>query len=138
MPLRGHRAHIKRMRALAGNAIVDEVSPALFAFGEMIQVEAQTSITRGSVSGKDHVPSKPGEPPNADTHDLSDKIETTQPAKLRVLVRSNSDHAMIEFPSSKVEERPYMRPARDKKRKAGTALVQKAVNRAVSKSRRSE
>ena len=138
MPMRGAKAHIRRLQALAGQKMVDEVGAALFAGGEMIQVEAQISITRGAVSGKDHVASAPGEAPNADTHDLSDKIATTQPAKTRVLVTSNSDHAMIEFPSSRVAARPYMRPARDKKRKEVKTLVEKAMSRVVKSSRRSD
>lgn len=138
MPLKGARAHIARLKALASPAAEKEIGRALFAGGELIQVEAQTSITRGAVSGKGHVASKPGEPPNADTHDLSDKIETTQPATLRVIVSSNSDHAGIEFGNSRVAARPHMRPARDKKKAEVKALVEQALGRVVKKSRRSD
>ena len=138
MPLKGARAHIRRLQALGSAGAEREIGKALFAGGELIQVEAQISITRGAISGKGHVPSKPGEAPNADTHDLSDKIETTQPATLRVLVSSNSDHAGIEFGNSRVEARPHMRPARDKKKGKVKTLVEQALGRVVKKSRRSD
>lgn len=118
--------------------MVDAVEKALFVGGELIQTEAQLSITRGAVSGKNHVPSAPGEPPNNDTGDLAGKIETTRSGPLRVRVTSNSDHAMIEFPTSKVAARPYMRPARDKMTPKVRALVARAVNKQVKASRRSD
>lgn len=138
MPMRGASAHIRRLQALAAES-EREVSAALFAGGEMIQVEAQRSITAGAVSGKAHVPSAPGEPPNNDTGVLANNIETTQPAKLRVRVTSSAGYsAGLEFGTSKVAARPFMRPARDKKKAEVKALVEKALGRAVRRSRRSD
>jgi hypothetical protein len=119
--------------------MVREVGKALFAAGEMIQVEAQISITAGAVSGKNHKPSAPGEPPNNDTGDLASKIETRQVAPLVVEVSSNSEHALpLEVGTSKMAARPSMGPARDAKRKEVTQLVRKAVDRAVKRSKSSE
>jgi len=136
MPLRGAKAQIRRLRILAGSTTEREIGAALFAAGEMIQVEAQRSITAGSVSGKGHVPSAPGEPPNNDSGVLADHIETTKPAALRVRVSSNAGYsAALEFGTGKMAARPFMRPARDKMKPEAQRLVQQALNRAVKRSR---
>lgn len=139
MPLKGARAHIRRLNALASATTEREVGAALFAAGELIQTEAQRSITAGAVSGRGHVASAPGEPPNNDTGTLANNIETTQPAQTRVLVTSNTAYsAALEFGTGKVAARPFMRPARDKNRDEAKRMVERALNRAVKRSRRSD
>lgn len=134
----GGKAHAARLRKLSGEAMVREVGKALFAAGEMIQREAQISITTGAVSGKKHQPSKPGEPPNNDTGVLANNIETTQVAPLVVEVGSNAPYAAaLEFGTSKMASRPYMAPARDAKKQEVVQLVRQAVDRAVRKSKSS-
>lgn len=133
MPMKGAKAHIRRLKALSGPRMSDAIGKALFAGGELIQTEAQISITRGAVSGKNHTPSPPGTPPNADTHHLSDNIETTQPSNELVEVRSNASYsARHEFGP---EGRKFMRPARDKKKREVRRLVEMAANRTVKSSR---
>lgn len=113
-------------------AVVREVGKALFAGAEAIAVEAQQSITRGSISGKNHVPSKPGEPPNNDSGVLAGNIEAALVEPLKAEVSSNAPYSVpLEYGTSKMAARPFMRPARDAKRREVTALVQKAVNRAL-------
>ena len=157
--LKGAKAHAARLKKLTGEDMVREVGKALFAAGEMIQVEAQVSITAGAVSGKNHKPSAPGQAPNNDSGVLANHIETNQVAPLVVEVSSNamgsstdggkfgpgrepsgrvSIAAALEFGTSKMAARPYMAPARDKKRKEVTQLVRKAVDRAVKRSKSSE
>ena len=139
MPMKGARAHVNRLRALASPEATRFIGAALFAGGELIQTEAQVSITRGSVSGKGHIPSKPGEPPNQNTGVLAGNIETTQTAPLVVEVSSNAPYsAPLEFGTSKMAARPFMRPARDKKRKEVVALVQQAMNHVVKSSKRTD
>lgn len=131
----GGKAHIARLKKLQGEAMVREVGKALFAGGEAIQVEAQISISAGSVSGAKHVPSAPGQPPNQDTGVLAGNIETNQVAPLVVEVSSSAPYAAaLEFGTSKMEARPYMGPARDAKRAEVTQLVRKAVDRAIKRS----
>lgn len=102
---------------------------ALFAAGERIQVEAQLSLTRGAVSGKNHVPSSPGEPPNQDTGVLGGNIETVMTGPLAVEVSSNAPYSSpLEFGTSRMAARPFMRPARDKEAQAARALMVRAVN----------
>jgi len=82
--------------------MIDAVERALFHGGELIQTEAQLSITRGAVSGKNHVPSKPGEPPKNDTGVLAGNIETTRAGKLLVRVTSKAPYsAALEEGSSR-------------------------------------
>lgn len=93
-----------------------QLTAALFAGGEEIQVEAQISITNGAVSGKGHVPSKPGKPPNQDTGVLAGNIGVRVARPLVVEVFSEAPYAaLLEFGTSKMAERPYLRPAGAKK-----------------------
>lgn len=139
MPMKGARAHIRRLQVLSGPTMTREIGAALFAGGELIETHAAQSITRGAASGKGHVPSKPGEAPKADTHVLDRAIETTQPGPLLVEVASNAPYsAPLEFGTSRMAARPFMRPARDAKRKEVRDLVQQAMNHVVKRSRRSD
>jgi HK97 gp10 family phage protein len=128
----GAREHGRRLaRAREVNrAIV----AALYTGGQMIEIEAENSITSGSVSGKNHVPSLPGQPPNADTRLLDTNIETTVQNRNRpeVHVSSNAPYASyLEFGTSKMAERPYMRPAARRHERAIGALVERAVSRII-------
>lgn len=128
----GGKAFSARLGRIQGPEMVRQVGAALFAAGQEIEVEAALSITRGAVSGRAHVASAPGEPPNADTHVLDRNIETVQVAPLKVEVSSNAPYAAaLEFGTSKMEERPYMRPAAARKRKEAIALVRAAVKKVV-------
>lgn len=96
----------------------------LFVSGQRIQVDAQISITTGAVSGAGHVASSPGEPPNADTHGLDSQIETTREAGEQIHVTSNAPYsAALEFGTSKMVERPFMRPALEKNRESITRTL---------------
>ena len=127
----------RRLDALSGREKVELVGRALFVGGDMLKAEAAHLITQGAVSGKSHVPSLPGEPPNEDTGLLRSRIEVNQVAPLRVQVSSNAPYAAaLEFGTSKMAERPYMRPATQRKRKEIVALVQKAVRLATKRKAR--
>lgn len=124
----GAKQRADKLRRMAGPEMVQRVGAALFAAGSMIEVAAAHSITEGAVSGKGHVPSRPGEPPMADTHVLDRSIETNQVGPLKVEVSANAPYAAaLEFGTSKMAERPYMRPAVAAKRKEVTELVRRAV-----------
>lgn len=130
--IRGAKEFSRKLQRIAGTGKEKRIGQALFVAGEAIQIDAQISITNGAVSGKGHVPSKPGDPPKADTHLLADNIETLQPAPLRVEVSSNAPYAVaLEFGTSKMAERPYMRPALAKNRKELVAQVQTVIARVL-------
>jgi HK97 gp10 family phage protein len=120
-----------RLQGLSGERAISLVGQALFAGGEEIRAEASHMITEGAVSGKNHVPSLPGQPPNEDTGTLRIHIENAQVAPLRVEVSSNAPYAAaLEFGTSRMAERPYMRPATARKRKDVVELVRRAVDQA--------
>lgn len=119
---------LKRLQGARGASRA--VARALYVAGQEIESEAERSITEGSVSGAGHVPSLPGEPPNRDTGHLDTNIETTIEAQNppTVHVTSHASYsAALEFGTSRMAERPFMRPAAEKKRKRATELVQSAV-----------
>lgn len=126
--VRGLDAHRRRLERLSGPEVDRVVGGRLFEGGELIQTHAQFLITEGSVSGKGHVRSLPGDPPNQEFGTLANNIETTQPKPLLVEVRANAEHsAPLEFGTSKMAARPFMIPAREAKRKEATNLVVEAV-----------
>jgi HK97 gp10 family phage protein len=120
-----HRARLRGMRTKA-----ERLGAAVFVASDKIKTEARLSITRGSISGKGHVVSRPGEPPNRDTGNLDTNIENTQTGPLKAEVRSKAKHAVpLEFGTSKMAERPYMRPAAKKVAPEMTDDIVVAVNR---------
>lgn len=133
MPVRGRQELNRAILKLADGDMVRNVGKALFHGAERIKVAAQLSITRGAVSGKNHVPSAPGQPPNQDTGVLADNIEAVMTGPLTAEVSSNAGYSRpLEYGTSKMAARPFMRPARDKEEKAVRALVAKAVEKALS------
>lgn len=128
MSVSGAKAHASRLKRMTAPQAVARVGKALFKAGLVIQNEAQLSITRGSVTGKRHVASRPGQAPNADTRVLDKNIETVAVAPLRVTVSSNAPYAIpLELGSSKMAARPYMRPAVAKKRVEVTRYIAAVV-----------
>lgn len=124
----GTKAYKAKLAAIRGPEMTKQVGAALFAAGQEIQVEAQLSITNGSVSGKGHVPSLPGEPPNNDTGVLANNIETRQVEPLLAEVSSNAPYAAaLEYGTVRMAERPYMRPAVAMKRDDVVNQVKEAV-----------
>lgn len=124
----GWKKHSARLKRLAGAE--PRILRALYALGQKIELDAELSITEGSVSGAGHVPSAPGEPPNADTRLLDSSIETTieSASPPRVLVTSNAPYsAAVELGTAKMVERPFMRPATKKNRAKGIRAVAAAV-----------
>lgn len=110
------------------------VAAALYEVGNAIEVEAERSITTNSVSGKFHVPSAPGSAPNRDTGLLDNNIDTViVPSRdPKVIVTSHAPYsAALEFGTSKMSERPFMRPATEKHRKDAAKRVAEVVNHII-------
>lgn len=121
-----HTDRLKRMQDV--NA---DVVRALYVAGQAIELEAERSITNGSISGKGHVPSSPGQPPNADTRLLDSSIETevVNASIPTVTVTSYAPYSSaLEYGTSRMAERPFMRPAVAKKRDDVTRMVGEAVS----------
>ena len=116
-PRKQLREALGRYRA---SAMVGAIVAALYEGADMIRSEAHRSISAGSVSGKGHKPSAPGEAPNRDTGTLQAHIEVSMPeppseGTIVARVTSSAPYAAaLEFGTSKMAARPYLRPARDK------------------------
>lgn len=126
----GAKKHSDRLNRMAKQT-AQKVLQALYVSGQQIEITAERSITEGSVSGAGHVPSAPGQPPNANTRLLDTSIETTIEARGNnpvVHVTSNAPYSSpLEFGTSKMAERPFMRPAAEKHRGDLTARVKNAT-----------
>jgi len=122
--------HLRRLRRMASPSGLRTLDRALFAGGERIATNAQIKITTGEVSGRQHVPSRPGDPPNQDTGLLANNIEVVSKEPLVVEVSSNAPYsAALELGTSRMAERPFMRPARDEEKPEVLRLVQRALGR---------
>ena len=133
----GREAHINRLKRLSGGEVVAAARRVLFVGSDMIRAEAFQSISRGSISGKGHVPSKPGEPPNRDTGVLQAGLENKLTGPLTAEVSSNAPYAgALERGTSKVAARHYMRPARDKKAPEIQRLFETEIGKLVKRSAR--
>lgn len=117
---KGADAVSKRLKRLANRGEVEKAAlRALYLIGQKIELTAEKSITEGSISGRGHVVSAPGSPPNADTRFLDSNIETTVAAQSppTVHVTSHAPYsAALEFGTSKMAARPFMGPATNKHR----------------------
>lgn len=110
--------------------MVREVGKAVYAAADYLSTEAALSITAGAVSGKNHVVSAPGEPPNEDTGGLSRSIRTDQTGPMKAETSANAPYAVpLEFGTSKMAARPFMGPAAQKTRPIAQKLVAAAVKR---------
>ena len=132
-PVRGIDRLVARFDRLSIPRMGAALGKALFATADAVAVDAAVSITAGSVSGKFHVPSSPGQPPNADTHMLDRGIIAELPSPLRATVTATAPYsAALEYGTSKMEERPYMRPAAAKNKdtlRDNIAAVVRQANR---------
>ena len=130
MPIKGLDKHLKHLRA--AKTAARDVVQGLYAAGSLIEADAERSITEGAVSGKHHVPSLPGQPPNEDTGHLRANIETeiiAGAAEPTVHVTSKARYAAyLEFGTSRMAARPYMRPATEKNREKVAGLVAEQVS----------
>lgn len=125
MSLRSHQARLRKMAQQAAPA----AARALYAGGQVIESIAEASITAGAVSGANHVPSAPGQPPNEDSGNLRRNIETEIGGPNLVTVTSYAGYSQaLEFGTSRMAARPFMRPAAERGRPEVTRLVGRAIS----------
>ena len=112
--------HGARLAKLARARVIPALGNVLEEGAQAIAEDAANSIRANSISGPGHIPSLPGQAPNADTHDLDQSIHTGELIEtedsVRASVIADSDHAWIERGGSNMEPRPYMEPAVERAR----------------------
>lgn len=129
----GAKAHAARLKRIRGPRMIGEVGKAIEVAADYLTAEASNLITTGSSGGQNggkhqHIASSPGDPPNEEFGDLRSGLKTVRTGPLTAESQSTAGHAVpLELGTSKMAERPYMRPAAQKTRKAARALVVKAV-----------
>ena len=130
----GADKHIARLRRIRGPRAVRAVGQAIYAGAQDIANDAAVSITTGAVSGKNHVPSAPGEPPNPDTHFLSGSIQGIPTGPLTAETEATAPYAAAQERGSESQgppERPYLRPAAVKNRPRIAKRVTEAINEVI-------
>ena len=125
----------RRMDRLTGREVIETAGKVVFEGADMISAHAFREISRVSVYGDGHVPSKPGEFPNRDTGVLQGGLETQRTGPVTAEVRSTALYAApLEFGTSRMAARPYMRPSRDAKRKEIERLFATEIDKLVKRS----
>lgn len=106
--VRVHQNRLARMRRVQTPAL-----QALYAQGEAIRKDAADSIIEGGIPSPNHVVSAPGSPPNRDTGNLDKSIDVRiNPSRKTVTVAARAEYsAALEFGTSTIAARPFLRPA---------------------------
>lgn len=137
MAMQGKDKHLRRLKRLRGPDLRKTVGRVLYVASDMIRAKSYQEISRGSVSGKNHVPSKPGEYPNRDTGDLQGGLENRLISPTEAEVSSNAPHARpLEWGTSRMEPRPHIRPARDSEKPKIDRLLAQEMGGLVKRSGR--
>ena len=135
MPLIGAKKHVDRLRRLSGPGMTRVLGAVVYEGADTIRAEAFRLVSAGSVSGKGHVASKPGEAPNRESGDLQAGMEIAQTGPLSAEFTSNAPHAVpLELGTSKMAARPSVRPARDNKVEEVRARMVEQVSAFVQRS----
>jgi len=109
-----------------------EAGRAVFVAADIVKAEAQHLVSQGSTSGQNHVPSRPGEPPNTDTGQLQRGILSRRTGELSAEVMSSAPYsAALEYGTSRMAERPFMRPALNKSRRKIIRLFDKVKEKVL-------
>ncbi|RIJ15950.1 HK97 gp10 family phage protein [Henriciella mobilis] len=131
---KGVGRHRRRLQRLKGRELVNELGKRVFVAADQVRAEAHVLIARGSVQGAGHVPSKPGEPPNLDTGLLTSKTTARRTAPLKAVAESAAPYSVaLEYGTSKMAERPFMRPASRKVQAQYTVNISAGVNSIIRK-----
>ena len=131
----GARRHARRLNNMHGIAMIEELGQRVYIAADSIRAEAQHLITDGAVSGRNHVPSAPGEPPNEDTGVLRAGITSRKTGPLMAVAESAAPYAVpLETGTSKMAARPYMAPAALNKAPDFLQEVQAGINLVIRRS----
>lgn len=104
--------HIKRLRQIS-DSVEPESILVLLEAGELVRQEAMRSIREGTIRGKGHIPSLPGDPPKGDTGqlELGIEVELRRSEKTVNVISTAPYSAALELGTSRIAARPFLRPA---------------------------
>lgn len=128
----------------------ENVTLAMIEYAGLIQTIASDSIKEHGIPSPNHIVSAPGEPPNADTHDLDLSIharfqgedadaaitgiggeEAGLETRVTIEVVAGGPTAPyapgLEVGTATIAARPFMGPASQKARAPGQAIIQRAI-----------
>lgn len=113
----GMDKHLARLRAIDKNVETGTVQ-LLLELGELVRQEAMFSIRDGTIRGAGHIPSLPGDPPKGDTGrlELGIDVELRASDKTVNVISRAPYSAALEFGTSRIAPRPFLRPALQKHR----------------------
>jgi len=125
------------------NADVEKaIQGALLQTAFMAQSTAQQSILKGPKTGRFykrgkviHQASAPGEAPASDTGRLASSMRSEiDQGQLSASVIAGTEYAAhLEYGTTKMAARPFLRPAAEKVKEVGSKLLQEALNKIVRK-----
>lgn len=137
MPIKGDDKLLARLKRAKG------VGPAMDRWAnesaEIIAKEARDLVDEGGIPSPNHIPSKPGQPPNTDSGRLvanTVAVDLPEQGHAAAISHALSDDGYsyslgLEFGNSRVAERPFMRPATASKRKSILDNARRAVDGVV-------
>lgn len=113
----GMDKHLARLRTIS-ETIEPNTIQLLLELGELVRQEAMASIREGTVRGPGHIPSLPGDPPKGDTGrlELGIEVELRRSEKTVNVISRAPYSAALEFGTSRIAPRPFLRPALQKYR----------------------
>ena len=108
----GMDKHIRRLREIH-DSVESGTVMALLEAGESVRQYAMESIRDGTIRGRGHVPSRPGEPPKGDTGvlELGIVVELRASEKTVNVISTAIYSAALEFGTFRIAPRPFLRPA---------------------------
>lgn len=129
----GYMKHQARLRRLSGAEAQSKLGKVVYVGADKVRTEARRLIANGAIQGKGHIPSAAGEPPNWDTGHLANNITTRKgPNATQAQTASEAGYAEdLEFGTSKMAARPYMRPATQNKRSEVVEDVANTINNII-------
>jgi len=113
---------------------------AMKAFVVQVKSDVQKSLNIREMSGKSYIPSEPGQPPHKRTGNLYksvyNSITKLSQFKIQGTVGDNAQSdksyaypSALEFGTSKMQPRPYLRPAIEKNKNMFVDLFKKIMDR---------
>jgi hypothetical protein len=137
MPIKGDDKLLARLKRARG------IGPAMDRWAnesaEIIAKEARDLVDEGGIPSPNHIPSRPGQPPNTDSGRLAENtvaVDLPEQGHAAAISHALSDDGYsyslgLEFGNTRVAERPFMRPATANKRKSILDNARKAVDGVV-------